>query len=108
LLGFTETSEKAVLPVHPVPTKTQFKILADLNTSLDKLNLIYDFLIFSFAYKSCGYDLLNGHFSYEAYSLFAGQQFFGCLKEPNNYYGLLNIINMYLKFVPFLSAPKIQ
>jgi hypothetical protein len=66
------------------------------------------FFICQVAYKSCGYELLSGHFSYEAYSLFAGQQFFGCLKEPNNYNGLLNVINMYRKFVPFLSAPKIQ
>jgi hypothetical protein len=46
------------------------------------------------------------HFSYEAYSLLAGQQFFGCLTEPNNYCGLLNIINMYRNFLSFLSAPE--
>jgi hypothetical protein len=48
------------------------------------------------------------YFSYEVYSLLADRQFFGCLKEPNNYCGLLNIINTYRRFVSILSAPDTQ
>ena len=47
LLGFTESSEKADLPVQPVPTRRQFIILVGLNTSLDKLKLNFDFFYLS-------------------------------------------------------------
>jgi hypothetical protein len=105
LLGFTESSEKAVLPVQPVPIRRQFIILVCLNTSPDKLKLIFDFIVRLFT-NHAAITSSMGYFSYESYRFLAGQQFFGCLKEPKKnivFYKI--IITIYRKFVSFLSAP---
>jgi hypothetical protein len=47
LLGFTQSSENAVLTFQPVPTRRQFIILIGLNTSPDKLKLLFDFFYLS-------------------------------------------------------------
>jgi hypothetical protein len=57
-----------------------------LNTSTDKL--IYDFFLFVRPFTNhAAITSSMQHFSYEAYSLLAGQKYFGCLNGPNNYCG---------------------
>jgi len=63
LLGFTQSSDNAVLSFQPVTTRRQFVILVGLNTSQDKMKLIFD--LFSFVLPFTNHatiDYVNGAF----------------------------------------------